>query len=305
MALGQRIKEARNARKISQAELARRVSKLTGNSVKQSAIGTLEARNSNKSLLALPISYALGVPISWLVQGGGRWLYDVEAMHCENLANHKAGIDEIIDEALGLEGGRNYSKIAEFCETTVEEFEKWRRAETFPSYYQLCLIAKLGGIAHIHAFFTRSNDRHSVLGEFVANAHGAATPQAQAVRAHKIKSIDSSEEYQIDPRFIKPAVERDSSLKVVNCEDNAMSPRINNGDYVLIDAEKTSVEDGKTYAIDYGGEIRFRLVLKGFDGSLTLVSGDPNGNHSREIVPTNQIDKLKVIGQALWVGSNL
>jgi transcriptional regulator with XRE-family HTH domain len=74
MALGARIKQARELRALNQTELAERVNKMLGPEDKpltQQALGALESRDSNKSEHALKIADALGVSVRWLLDGQG------------------------------------------------------------------------------------------------------------------------------------------------------------------------------------------------------------------------------------------
>lgn len=66
MALGARIKEARDAIPLDQAELCSKIDGLT-----QQSLSNLETRDSRTSEYALRIADALGVSIRWLLDGDG------------------------------------------------------------------------------------------------------------------------------------------------------------------------------------------------------------------------------------------
>lgn len=63
MALGNRVKQIREAKKLSQAELAEKVG------VSQQAIGLLEQRNSKSSKFLVELANALEVSPEWLKTG--------------------------------------------------------------------------------------------------------------------------------------------------------------------------------------------------------------------------------------------
>ena len=63
MALGNRVKEIREAKKLSQAELAEKVG------ASQQAIGLLEQRNSKSSKFLVELANALEVSPEWLKTG--------------------------------------------------------------------------------------------------------------------------------------------------------------------------------------------------------------------------------------------
>lgn len=66
MALGQRIREAREARGWEQSDLAGKVPGLT-----QQALSALERRDSSSSKFAGKIAEALGIDAGWLMDGSG------------------------------------------------------------------------------------------------------------------------------------------------------------------------------------------------------------------------------------------
>ena len=68
MALGQRVKEAREYRGLKQGELADRIGWT------QQALSTLENRDSQKSSYSAQIASALNISVSWLIDGLGDML---------------------------------------------------------------------------------------------------------------------------------------------------------------------------------------------------------------------------------------
>lgn len=87
MALGKRVKEARDAAKLTQAQLAEMVG------VSQSAIHALESRDSQSSKFIVELARVLKVPASWLKNGGELVAdthknYDVEAANSPSEETH-------------------------------------------------------------------------------------------------------------------------------------------------------------------------------------------------------------------------
>ncbi|MCH1781752.1 XRE family transcriptional regulator [Psychrobacter glaciei] len=72
MALGSRVKEAREHRGLTQGELADKIG------WSQQALSTLEKRDSKKSAYASPIAKALDIDIDWLMSGTGEMLIKPE-----------------------------------------------------------------------------------------------------------------------------------------------------------------------------------------------------------------------------------
>lgn len=71
MALGQRVKEVREQKGMTQAELAEHVSFLLNKKIKQGNIANLENRDSRKSEIAYELASALNVNADWLITGNG------------------------------------------------------------------------------------------------------------------------------------------------------------------------------------------------------------------------------------------
>lgn len=72
--IGQRIREARKAKQMTQADLAKKVG------LSQGAIGHLEAGRNDNSMHLVQIAAALGVRAEWLTNGRGEsflaWPFD-------------------------------------------------------------------------------------------------------------------------------------------------------------------------------------------------------------------------------------
>jgi transcriptional regulator with XRE-family HTH domain len=74
MTLGKRVREQRNARGWSQADLARRVSAILRRPVSQVAIHHIESRGNVNPRFVVELAQALGVSLSWLREGRGDML---------------------------------------------------------------------------------------------------------------------------------------------------------------------------------------------------------------------------------------
>lgn len=91
-----------------------------------------------------------------------------------------------------------------------------------------------------------------------------------------------------------------SNLRVCEVADDSMRPYLQMGDTALIDTGQSKVADNDIYALDYGGELRIRRLVKRFDGGITIRADDPR--HPEEIVSQGDVDKLKIVGRMLWRG---
>jgi len=71
MGLGHRVRQEREAKEWSQAELARRVSLLVKRKISQVAIHHIEARDNVQPRFVVELAEALGVSLTWLQHGRG------------------------------------------------------------------------------------------------------------------------------------------------------------------------------------------------------------------------------------------
>lgn len=90
-----------------------------------------------------------------------------------------------------------------------------------------------------------------------------------------------------------------ANLRVIYASGESMSPRIQDGDVLLIDVSDREIKDGKAYAIQ-NGELRVKRLFKQFDGKIILRSD--NSNFPDEIAPPDAID---IIGRVAWVGGGM
>lgn len=95
-------------------------------------------------------------------------------------------------------------------------------------------------------------------------------------------------------------------LKALDVNGDSMEPRITDGDIVLIDTGDTAIKDGQVYAIRYGEDVKIKRLSVRYDGSVVLSSDNPAAPGPREeIVPTEELEHLHIIGRAVWVGGDI
>lgn len=94
MGLGKRVRQEREAKKWSQAELARRVSLLVKRKISQVAIHHIESRDNVSPRFVVELADALGVPLTWLQHGRGEKTAvlphgrtDMQKSNAQNLPN--------------------------------------------------------------------------------------------------------------------------------------------------------------------------------------------------------------------------
>jgi len=95
-------------------------------------------------------------------------------------------------------------------------------------------------------------------------------------------------------------------LCVCVVEDDAMSPKLNIDDKVVIDRQCKSLINGKVFALLVDNELHIKRAVKRFDGSWTISSDNTSNPTYRDEVFSDDIDSgITVIGRVVLAISNL
>lgn len=108
-------------------------------------------------------------------------------------------------------------------------------------------------------------------------------------------------------RLPEVALSRESLLEMrVTCKDmlvfstvagDALSPYLRHGDIALVDQAQTRVQDGQTYVIRYGSELRFRRLARRFDAGLILRSDHPHP--AEEVISAQDAGLIQIVGRVV------
>jgi len=89
-------------------------------------------------------------------------------------------------------------------------------------------------------------------------------------------------------------------LCVCYIEDDAMAPRLNVGDKVVIDRECKEFSNGKLFALLVNDALHIRRSVQGLSGSWTLSSENKdNPSYHNEVINQDSYQSLKVIGRVV------
>ncbi len=94
----------------------------------------------------------------------------------------------------------------------------------------------------------------------------------------------------------------ESSLKAVTVRGDSMSPRIQDGDILLINTADKKPRSGNVYAIAVDDELRVKRLVKRMDNSW-IISSDNKADLSYvdEVISYNNFEQLRIIGRAVKV----
>lgn len=87
------------------------------------------------------------------------------------------------------------------------------------------------------------------------------------------------------------------NLSIVQAEGDSMLPDIYNGDLLLVDNSIINIINNKTFVIRQENQLRVKKLKKELDGSIWIISNNPN-------YPAECMDKETIIlGRVIWNGS--
>lgn len=99
---------------------------------------------------------------------------------------------------------------------------------------------------------------------------------------------------------------RENDLVVMPVRGDSMLPRLADGDAVLINRADTRIVDGKVYALVLGREAKIKTLRRGADGSLIVMSENPDKRmYPDEVVPMDGIEDVYIIGRAVQRSGDL
>lgn len=129
-----------------------------------------------------------------------------------------------------------------------------------------------------------------------------ATDESDAMLAEKkphIHEILSFNQEWIDQREING-----KHLCLIEVDDQAMIPKIQCGDIVIINTKDKTISSGKIYALNYANHsIKIKMLKIDHKGNLIIHS--INKHYGDELVPKKEIKSLAIVGRVVLVLSEL
>lgn len=96
---------------------------------------------------------------------------------------------------------------------------------------------------------------------------------------------------------------------IIYCDGDSMYPVINDKDVVLVDHKVSSLDDvnsGRIYVFLANGELRIKRIFKNVNGSLRIVSDNPDKQtFPDEIIQPQEIEFIQIRGRVVWKAGDL
>lgn len=101
--------------------------------------------------------------------------------------------------------------------------------------------------------------------------------------------------YSLQRKGLNPA-----NLSAIQVNGDSMEPLLDDGDTVLIDHTRCSLEGEGIYVIHLDDHLYAKRLQRQFDGALHIIS--ENKAYRDMVVPKEQLNELQIIGRVVWAG---
>lgn len=91
-------------------------------------------------------------------------------------------------------------------------------------------------------------------------------------------------------------------LVIAYAKGDSMTPRIHDGDTLMIDTDQNALRDGGIFALRVGDELRVKRVYR---RTMSVILHSDNEKYPEEELSLEQAEHLHVIGRVVWVSGNI
>lgn len=91
-----------------------------------------------------------------------------------------------------------------------------------------------------------------------------------------------------------------ASLSAIRVDGDSMEPLLHDGDTVMIDHGRNSLEGEAIYVIRLDDHLYAKRLQRQFDGSVEIIS--QNKEYRSMMVPKERLAELEIIGRVVWSG---
>lgn len=200
------------------------------------------------------------------------------------------------------------SKIAD---VTSEQLARWRDGRAKPPFFAMARLTRAAGLpldwllgddnkpapSPFVGFDEAEGEKDFTLvprvGVSASAGHGLVA-LAEEITERLAFKTDWLREMGLSPRF----------CGLLTARGDSMVPVIQDGALLLVDMRADQViRSGCYYVIVLEGDVLVKLVNRRLDGTIELISLNPT--YPKEVVDSQQLDKLTIPGRVVWTGQKL
>lgn len=94
-----------------------------------------------------------------------------------------------------------------------------------------------------------------------------------------------------------------TNLVLISAIGDSMEPTLRAGDLLLIDRSAAGVKQDAIYAFATNGELRVKRMQLKIDGCVVVKSDNPQ--YEAEILTSDQVSSLRIVGRVVWSGRRM
>lgn len=223
----------------------------------------------------------------------------------ELVPNPIDGIGTRIKELSEMLGGRKAA--AEIANVALSTFHRWLSGDSMPSIEGLVRLSDAAGVQLLWLSTGRGckkvisgnipdMEKEDALSEkysFIPLYDARVSAGCGAWNENsKVLTNISFTRYSLRRQGLTP-----DALSAIRITGDSMEPVLNDGDTVVVDHTRTSIEGEGIYVLLLDGHLYAKRLQRTWDG-IAIIS--ENSSYERLFVPKDQANQLIVVGKAVW-----
>ena len=229
---------------------------------------------------------------------------ELSAEKDEPVPNPNNGIGTRVSEISKKLGGRK--KAAEAAGVAMSTFHRWIAGDSVPALDSIARLAQVAGVS-LDWIATGEGSESTQSKDNIPNAEipgmedYAFVPLYDAQCSAGAGSWNENSRVLTHLSFTRYSLRKQGltpdHLSAIRIDGDSMEPILNNGDTVLIDHTKTTIEGEGIYVLRFDGHLYAKRLQRNFDG-IEIIS--ENKHYRTVTVPRDRLEELEVIGKAVW-----
>ncbi|BAV74151.1 putative c repressor [Pseudomonas chlororaphis subsp. aurantiaca] len=192
---------------------------------------------------------------------------------------------------------RGFSRSCGLSEATLRSYLS---GDTYPTLDRLEMIAGAAKVSPMELAFGQAlPSQHAVEGEIYSYVplydakcsagHGAWSDDARILTRLAFTT------YSLRKQGLSPA-----NLSAIRVDGDSMEGLLSDGDTVLIDHSRATLEGEAVYVIRLDDHLYAKRLQRQFDGAVSIIS--QNKEYQAMTVPKERLGDLEIIGRVVWAG---
>lgn len=225
---------------------------------------------------------------------------------------HTAEIADRIKSVIESVGG--LAKASELAGVSPDALAKWRDGKARPAFFGLATIARAAGRT---ADWVLMGDQVGAATKLPVSLgfDGEIAPHeftlvprldVTASAGHGLAALAEGivEQLAFRTEWLHEMGLSPTYLALVTCRGDSQDPIIKDGALMLVDTRPDQViRSGCFYIIVLDGDVLVKAINRRVDGTVELISNNPN--YPKEIIDSQQLDRLTIPGRVVWHGQKI